>query len=552
MQNDLVKLAPIFSNSKRRFIQMSGMLAGNLMIYGCGGGGDFVADNRSTALNAAVNDGPALHAVLTKALGVAGPANLALLANAVVSGSVTGGGGVPRDILYDPVAKAYATASNWAEYGVSYGQNLGLANEWQAFWWQVAWPDAKTINAINAISFGGAYANQPQAHTRWKIESLLSGAWTVVSQGIGGWLDGGVFVWGNASQRPIEAQAIRMKAWSDGVHPLLSIHLRGRGGQSTLVDDRSQSQQAVTIQYSASNPAVNVLFDTDIGPDCDDTGTLAVLHALADLGEARILGVGVTVSNPWSAATVDAINTWYRRPDLPIGTLKEAGFLLDSPYTETVAKNFPNDLQSGLNAPNALAVHREALAAEPNGSVTLVAVGPLRNMRHLLHSPADAFSSLSGRALIAAKVKTLVVMGGRFPSGREWNIEQDPASAQAVVDGWPTDIVFSGGEVGDDIGTGYSLSSNTPLGNPVRRAYEIHVGANQNRPSWDQTAMLFAIRGTAGGLFGLSTPGTVAIAGNGDNSFTPSSAGRHRYMVKAKSDADIASSIEALMIRAPQ
>ena len=316
--------------------------------------------------------------------------------------------------------------------------------------------------------------------------------------------------------------------------------------------NRSDSQPARLVPNRPHGKAVNVVFDTDIGPDCDDAGTLAMLHALADLGEARILGVGVTVSNPWSAATVDAINTWYRRPGLPIGTLKEPGFLMDSPYTETVAKNFPNDLRSGINAPDALAVHRKALAAEPNGSVTLVAVGPLRNMRHLLHSPADAVSSLSGRALIAAKVKTLVVMGGRFPNGREWNIEQDPASAQAVVDGWPTDIVFSGGEVGDDIATGHSLSSTTPPANPVRRAYEIHVGADQNRPSWDQTAMLFAVRGMAGGLFGLSALGRVAIAGNGDNSVTPSAAGRHRYMVKQKSDADIASIIEALMVQPPQ
>ena len=551
MQNDVLETvpAPILSGCKRRFIQIGGMLAGNLMIYGCGGGGDLVVDNRSTPLNAAVKDDAALHAALTKAPGVTGPANLAQLANAVVSSSVAGGRGVARDILYDPIAKAYATASNWAEYGVLTGQNLGMTNETQAFWWQVAWPDAKTINTI---SFVGAYANQPQAYTRWEIESLLDKAWTVVSQGVGGWLDGGVFFWGTASQRPIEAQAIRMKAWSGGVHPLLSIQLRGRGGQARDVDDRSQPQQAGMVQYLASNPVVNVLFDTDIGPDCDDTGTLAVLHALADLGEARILGIGVTVSNPWSAATVDAINTWYRRPDLAIGTLKDSGFLLDSPYTETVAKNFPNDLQSGTHAPDVLVVHRKILAAEPDGSVTLVAVGPLRNMRYLLHSPADAVSSLAGRALIAAKVKTLVVMGGRFPNGREWNIEQDPASAQAVVDGWPTDIVFSGGEVGDDIATGSSLSSRTPPGNPVRRAYEIHVGANQNRPSWDQTAMLFAVRGTADGLFGLSAPGTVAIASNGDNTFAPSGAGRHRYLVKQKSDAEIAGVIEALMTRPPQ
>jgi hypothetical protein len=36
---------------------------------------------------------------------------------------------------------------------------------------------------------------------------------------------------------------------------------------------------------------VRIIFDTDIGSDCDDAGALAVLHKLADKGEAKILGV---------------------------------------------------------------------------------------------------------------------------------------------------------------------------------------------------------------------------------------------------------------------
>ena len=35
----------------------------------------------------------------------------------------------------------------------------------------------------------------------------------------------------------------------------------------------------------------SVIFDTDMGSDCDDAGALAILHSLADAGEVRILGV---------------------------------------------------------------------------------------------------------------------------------------------------------------------------------------------------------------------------------------------------------------------
>ena len=34
-----------------------------------------------------------------------------------------------------------------------------------------------------------------------------------------------------------------------------------------------------------------IIFDTDIGGDCDDAGTLAMLHRLCDKGEAELLAV---------------------------------------------------------------------------------------------------------------------------------------------------------------------------------------------------------------------------------------------------------------------
>ena len=63
-----------------------------------------------------------------------------------------------------------------------------------------------------------------------------------------------------------------------------------------------------------------MIFDTDIGSDCDDAGALAVLHALADAGEIRILGVIFSSGkNRYGVGTCDAINTYYGRGDLPLG-----------------------------------------------------------------------------------------------------------------------------------------------------------------------------------------------------------------------------------------
>ena len=44
---------------------------------------------------------------------------------------------------------------------------------------------------------------------------------------------------------------------------------------------------------------VRVILDTDLGIDVDDAGALAVLHALADRGEARILATVANVNDPY-------------------------------------------------------------------------------------------------------------------------------------------------------------------------------------------------------------------------------------------------------------
>ncbi|MEI9893193.1 MAG: hypothetical protein WDN28_04600 [Chthoniobacter sp.] len=77
-------------------------------------------------------------------------------------------------------------------------------------------------------------------------------------------------------------------------------------------------------QTSPARP-VRIFFDTDMETDCDDAGALAVLHALADRGECEILATVVSVRDPNSAATVDAINRYYGRPNLPLGMVKGGG-----------------------------------------------------------------------------------------------------------------------------------------------------------------------------------------------------------------------------------
>lgn len=45
---------------------------------------------------------------------------------------------------------------------------------------------------------------------------------------------------------------------------------------------------AACAACAPKEPPVSLIFDTDMAPDYDDVGALAVLHALADSGEVRI------------------------------------------------------------------------------------------------------------------------------------------------------------------------------------------------------------------------------------------------------------------------
>ncbi|MGB7450247.1 MAG: PKD domain-containing protein, partial [Ornithinimicrobium sp.] len=172
--------------------------------------------------------------------------NLALLPDAVLSGTVTGGRGTPRTILYDPSKEGYFIPTPYNEYGVLYKENLGRPGADEGFKWQVDWESPKLVNYI---TFGGTYPNQPQPNTLWRVSYLRNGNWTVIEQGRGGWIDRGIYEWGGASQPPVEAEALRVQLYSDGNSDLVSIHIRGRGGLSRYNDDRSTTTKATLIQY---------------------------------------------------------------------------------------------------------------------------------------------------------------------------------------------------------------------------------------------------------------------------------------------------------------
>lgn len=249
---------------------------------------------------------------------------------------------------------------------------------------------------------------------------------------------------------------------------------------------------------------VKVFFDTDMMTDCDDAGAMAVLHALADRGECEILATVVSARDPWSAATVDAINTYYGRPDLPLGIVKGGGVLESSKFTRRIGEDFPNDFKPGAEVPDATRIYRDVMEKQPDSSVVIVTVGYLTNLRNLLRVPASE-GRPSGVELIKRKVKTWVCMGGNFVGDPPHddlklgnvNFQRDAQSALEVVRDWPGAVVFVGREIGSvpsGLAIGASLAQ-TPLENPVRMAYQHYFGAVKSRHVADLTTVLYAVRG---------------------------------------------------------
>ena len=298
---------------------------------------------------------------------------------------------------------------------------------------------------------------------------------------------------------------------------------------------------------SGTRPAPQVIFDTDISSDVDDVGAVAVLHALADRNEVGILAMAVSSGDPWSVPCLHALNAWFGREDIPVGKAREPAVTHESLYTMKIVEEFGGQSTVERPSEDAVDLYRRILASQPDGSVTIVTVGYLTNLADLLHSSADSYSNMEGHALVRQKVKRLVCMGGEFPSGREWNLYQDAVSTKAVVDGWPTPIVFCGFEIGKDIMTGADLRKGGK-DNPVRRSYELY-NAVQNRQSWDQVTVLYAVRmaGDPDDPTFAMQPGKIMVSDDGTNSWQAGEPALQAYLKLRIPAGELASDIEQLM-----
>jgi inosine-uridine nucleoside N-ribohydrolase len=312
---------------------------------------------------------------------------------------------------------------------------------------------------------------------------------------------------------------------------------------------------------------VKLIFDTDMGNDVDDVMALAMIHSLQSRGACELLAVTLTKDHPLAAPFVDAVNTFYDRPDIPIGVVRNGATREEGKFNKLAAEKnadgsqrYPHDLVDGAGAMDAVGLLRKTLAGQPDQSVVIAQVGFFTNLSRLLDSEGDEFSTLSGSDLVVRKVRFISIMAGAFQTvdwntrHLEYNVTNDVPAARKIAEKWPTPVVWSGFEIGMAARFPHKVIEddlNYVQHHPLKESYYLYEPPPHDRPTWDPTAVLHAICPDRD-YFGLSPLGRVEVEANGATWFRPDDKGRDRFLtLDAAQAARVREAIVQLCVQAP-
>jgi hypothetical protein len=280
-----------------------------------------------------------------------------------------------------------------------------------------------------------------------------------------------------------------------------------------------------------SNGVAHIILDTDLSRWWDDATAVGMANVLAQQGKAQVLAVMSDIPNPVAVAAIDAIDTFYGHPNIPVGALPDSqANTAPHGYSNKLAEVLPHRIRSSRDVPVAAWVYRRVLAKQPNHSVTIVCIGSYANLAALLRSGPGEGSEASGRELLAEKVRATVIEDGIFPNTGApafTNQALDPAAAAHVLNGdWPTPIAWVDGSAGVNTKVGGTLCASVGPKNPMRIVYEFEFDCGPPEDgNWDGPTLLYAMQGTSNQFIRLGQGGSAYINASGGLSWR-SDAGR--------------------------
>ena len=296
------------------------------------------------------------------------------------------------------------------------------------------------------------------------------------------------------------------------------------------------------LLQTANAQKQRIIFETDMGNDIDDALALDVICKYMDDGKIDFLGVSTHKEGANICPFVDAMLTWYGYPKVPIAKSatpvsrpQDGNRYADVVVEQTDDKGKPLYKRSKKEKDfiNSTEFYRKTLSRQPDNSVVIVSVGFGTNLAALLNSKPDKYSKLTGRELVAKKVKLLSIMMGnnQNPDHAEYNVACDIKTMQETIDKWPGEIMQNPFEVGEKVvypsgifNERLSWTENHPL----VKAYNTHNPNPHDQCTWDILSIIYLIQPD---MFGTSPRGTITVNDNGTTRFTPSATGKHRYLI---------------------
>ncbi|MBQ8839191.1 MAG: nucleoside hydrolase [Bacteroidales bacterium] len=329
------------------------------------------------------------------------------------------------------------------------------------------------------------------------------------------------------------------------VHPhepqIVNLHVNLRNPYTVVFCGRTVDVPAGTCgfpfiacpQVTAPEPQA-VIFDTDMGNDIDDALAMQMLFNYHHRGIIDLKGITISKSNPMAVEFVDGMCRYNGFDDMPLGYVYDGPNPEDGNYLRpalaAIYDGKPLLCPKKDVAASVLPGHerlKRLLEDSEDGSVKLIAVGPLTNISRLLLSDG-------GVDLVRRKVSHLYVMSGRFAgqASVEWNVLQDVEASRTVYDMCPVPLTACGFEVGKDIkypATAILNDFGRPESHPLCIAYSNFLKMPYNRPAWDLITVLEAVEPDCR-AFGSSAAGRISLDEKGVTTFIESPDGLHYYM----------------------
>jgi Inosine-uridine preferring nucleoside hydrolase len=310
---------------------------------------------------------------------------------------------------------------------------------------------------------------------------------------------------------------------------------------------------AASASASAATGPQRIIIDTDLSLWWDDATAVGMANVLQQRGKVHLLAVMSDVRNPVAAAALDAIDTAYGHRDIPVGAVADsAANTAPHGYSDVLAEELPHAIRSSSQAQPAVHLYRHLLAAQPDHSVTVVAIGGDTNLAGLLRSGPGQGSALAGRALVARKVKNLVIEDGLFPSGGPpfTNEKIDVAATQYIVgtQGWPTPIAWVDGLAGISTKVGGELCTSVPAKNPMRIVYQKLFNCGPpGDGDWDGPTLLYAVESDSGMFSELGQGGAAVINAQGGLSWGSGAGHPPEVYVRVANQAALNARINSLI-----